>query len=170
MRASQLRLDSYWVDELCFSLNEEYVYDSKNDPVLSPEDLDIEVEPFRNPDNPLQWYFKLAVRLDNKAEKFPYEFVIRLTGFFDVSQDCPPREIEQLALVNSPSILYASARELLAMVTGRSRYLSMILPSVRFFDPPKAKKLEDKETSASKEKKTTTAKKVATRSRKSLKK
>jgi preprotein translocase subunit SecB len=147
MRASQLRLDRYWVDELCFSFNEAYQFEPDAEPVLLPEDLEVVVEPRRNPDNPLEWYFELSVKLPNKAGRFPYTFSIKLTGFFEVQKDCPPSEIDQLALVNSPSILYASARELLAMTTGRGRMLSMVLPSITFYEAPKkdAKPAETKQ-------------------------
>lgn len=134
MRGSQLLLDNYWVEELCFSLDEKYKYEGK-DPVLSPKDLNVIVEPSRNPDNPLQWLFRLAVRLDDKVGQFPYRFTIRLTGFFEVKPGGAPDSAERLALVNAPSILYASARELLAMTTGRSRFLSIILPSITFYEP-----------------------------------
>jgi len=143
MRASNLLLDSYYIDELSFSLDDNYVYDPEKEPTLSASDLSVDVDPWRHPAEPLKWYFRLAVRLDDKEGKFPYRFSVRLTGFFDVQADCPPDLAEPLALVNAPAILYASARELLALVTGRSRYLSVILPSVTFFEPdPKSKRVQ----------------------------
>jgi preprotein translocase subunit SecB len=136
MQASQLRLDDYHLDELRFSLGDNYEFKGTDEErQISAEDLDVEVSPFRNPENPLQWYFRLAVRLDDKEGKFPYSFLIRLTGYFEVTEDCTADMIEPLALINAPSILYASAREILASVSGRSRYLTVLLPSLRFFGP-----------------------------------
>src|SRR5947209_244948 len=135
MKASQLRLDSYHLDELRFSLDDKYEYAADSEPIITAEDLEVEVQPFRLPDNPLQWFFRLRVRLDDKEGKFPYVFSIRLTGFFEVAEDCKPEMIEPLALINAPSILYASAREILAATSARSRFLSVFLPSVRFFAP-----------------------------------
>jgi preprotein translocase subunit SecB len=155
MQASQLRLDQYHVDELRFSLDDDYRFEGmEREPELSAEDLDVEVEPFRNPEEPLQWYFRLSVRLNDKNGKYPYMFSIRLSGFFEVSKDCGPDMVEPLALINAPSILYAAAREILAIVTARSRYLSIFLPSLRFFGPP-AKTIEvpkQKETTSGLEK------------------
>ena len=150
MRASLLLLDSYHLDELCFSMNEKYVYDDDQakEPILTAEDLSIEAEPWRHPEEPLKWFFRLSVRLNNKNAKFPYDFSIKLTGFFNVKKECPPDFAEQLALVNAPAILYASARELLAMVSGRSIFVSVILPSITFFDPPKPKSEEPKRQKA----------------------
>lgn len=141
MQASQLRLDHYYLEDLHFSLDDRYGFDGEmeKDPVLLAEDLDVKLEAFRHPTDPLQWFFKLSVALDDKTSKFPFDFNIRLAGFFDVSEDCKPDMVEQLAMINAPSILYASARELLAIMTARSRYLSIFLPSIRFFGPsPKA--------------------------------
>lgn len=143
MQASQLRLDQYYIEELRFSLDDDYQYEEMDkEPRLTAEDLDVEVQPFRNPDNPLEWYFKLRVQLDDKNGKFPYVFSIQLAGFFEISDDCPEDMIEPLALINAPSILYAAAREILVTTTARSRYLSVFLPTVRFFGPPPTKAVE----------------------------
>lgn len=143
MKPSQLRLDEYYIDELRFSLDNKYENKGlDSDPRLKAEDLDVEVEPFRHPDNPLQWYFRLAVRLEDKEGRFPYKFLIRLTGFFEVTDDCKAEMIEPLALINAPSILYASAREILAGVSARSRFFSVFLPSLRFFAPTLENKVE----------------------------
>src|SRR5688572_17791236 len=134
MRPSQMQLDHYYFDELSFSLSDDYAFDAGVDePKLLPEDLDVEVQPARHPEDPFQWMFKLRIQLENKDNKFPYTFSIRVTGFFDISKDCPPELIDRLALINAPSILYAASRELLALMTGRSRMLNIFLPTVSFF-------------------------------------
>lgn len=143
MRPSLLLLDSYFLDELNFSVDEKFVYDSAKEPTLAAEDLIIEVDQWRHPEQPLKWYFRLSVRLDDKPGKFPYRFSVRVSGFFDVKEECPQGFVEQLALVNAPAMLYASAREVLAMVSGRSAYLSIILPSITFYDPPKRQANEE---------------------------
>lgn len=140
MQASQLLLDRYHIEEFRFSLDDGYIFDeSVAEPILRAEDLDVEVRPFQHPDDPLKWFFKLSVSLNDKESNFPYSFSIGLAGFFDVSEDCLPDMVEPLAMINGPSILFAAAREILALVTARSRYLSIFLPSVRFFaSPPKS--------------------------------
>lgn len=142
MQASQLRLDHYYLEELQFSLDEDYLFE-ENEPVPMAEDLDVTVESSQNPDDLLQWYFKLRIQLADKDSKFPYTFSIRMMGLFEVSKDCPTGLIDQLAQINGPSILYAAARELLAITTARSRCFSILLPSVRFFAPsPQQKAIE----------------------------
>lgn len=165
MKASQLLLDRYHVEELQFSLDDDYLFDeSVSEPVVSAEDLDVEVTPFRHPDEPRKWFVKLRVSLNDKDGKFPYSFSIALAGFFDVSEDCLPDMVEPLALINAPSILYAAARELLSLVTARSRYLAIFLPSVRFFGPPAKPEEEPKRVTAGSTKtalQTTKSRKVA---------
>src|SRR6266542_2644055 len=122
MQASQLQLDHYYLEELRFSLNESFAVEAlENEVPLLAEDLEVTVEAGRNPEDQLQWFFKLQIRLDDDKSKFPYDFTIRMGGLFDVSKDCPPEMIEQLATINAPSILYGAARELLAIATARSR-------------------------------------------------
>ncbi|HEV7397773.1 MAG TPA: protein-export chaperone SecB [Pyrinomonadaceae bacterium] len=143
MRPSQLLLDNYYLDEFSFSLSDDYTFEpGVDEPKIGPEDLEVTVDTARHPEDPLQWMFKLAVSLKNKDNRFPFTFLIRLTGFFEVSKDCPTDLVDRLALVNAPSILYASAREILAVVSGRSRFLTLFLPSVSFFEPTKEAKAE----------------------------
>jgi len=143
MRPSQLQLDHYYFDELSFALSDDYIFEpGVEEPRLLPEDLDVRVETARRADDPLQWMFKLMIRLDNKENKFPYIFSIRVTGFFDVRKDYPAELVERLASVNGPSILYAAARELFAVVTGRTRMLNIFLPTVSFYEHPEAAKAD----------------------------
>lgn len=134
MQASQLQLEHYYLDELHFALTEKYGPETIDSEVpLRSEDVNVKVEAGQNPDNELEWIFRLNITLDDKESKFPYEFIIRLTGFFNVSEDCEPKMREQLATINGPSILFSAAREILATVSARSRFVSIFLPPVRFF-------------------------------------
>jgi len=141
MRPSQLQLDHYYFDELSFALSEDYTFHPDvEEPKLLPEDLDVRVETARHADDPLQWMFKVIIRLDDKKNKFPYVFSIRVIGYFDVGKDYPAEMVEGLASTNGPSILYAAARELLAVVTGRTRLFNIFLPTVSFYEPAKVPK------------------------------
>lgn len=141
MRPSSLLLNLYYLEELCFSVNPKYKYDpssEEEEPKIQPGDIEVNVAPFHHPGDPLQWYFKLGVKLDEKEGRFPYIFSIKLVGFFEVSKEYPSELADRLALVNAPSILYSAARELLAVATARAQHLSVILPLVTFYEPPAA--------------------------------
>lgn len=139
MRPSFLQLEMYHVEELSFSVQPKYEYDPEKEINVLPDDIRVKVEPHQHVENPHKWYFQLQIKSDDKIGKLPYIFSIKLDGFFAVSEECPPDLVKQLALTNSPSLLYSAARELLATVTGRGRHLSIVLPSVTFFEPPKTK-------------------------------
>jgi len=134
MQASNLLLDHYYLDVLHFALNEHDggVLTGDVDIPLTAEDVNTTVEIGQNPDDELEFFFRLTIRLDDKDSKFPYDFRIRLSGFFKVSPDCAPEMREPLATVNGPSVLYGAAREMLAMVSARSRVVSVFLPPIRF--------------------------------------
>lgn len=139
MRSSHLLLDAYYVEELSFSVDPKYKYDGEGETKLLPSDLNVEVEPRQHSQNPLKWYCKLGVTLEDTGGRLPYMFTIKLSGYFMVSEDCPADLADRIAVINAPSLLYSAARELLAVTTGRARYLSMTLPSVTFFEPHAAK-------------------------------
>lgn len=140
MRASNLQLDHYYLEELHFALSERYGTETMEEVPLKAQDVDVTVEAGQNPDNELEWLFRLKIALNDADAKFPYEFSMRLLGYFMVDEDCKPEMREQLATINGPSILYGAAREILAIASARSRYVSIFLPPVRFFgmtkEPP----------------------------------
>jgi len=100
---------------------------------LHAQDVNVTIEVGQNPDNELEWLFRLKIVLDDVDAKFPYDFRVRLLGYFVVSKECEPTMREQLATINGPSILYGAAREILAIASARSRFVSIFLPPVRFF-------------------------------------
>lgn len=145
MRASKLQLEHYYLEELHFALTDESGTEAiENEIPLRAEDVDVTVEAGQNPDNELEWLFRLKVVLNDADSKFPYKFTILLAGFFNVSEDCEPEMREQLATINGPSLLYGAAREVLATISARSRFVSIFLPPVRFFgmtkEPPARQK------------------------------
>jgi preprotein translocase subunit SecB len=145
MQASKLQLDHYYVEELHFALTDRFGVEAIQTEIpLSAEDIDVTVEAGQNPDDELEWYFRLKITLDDKESKFPYEFTVQLSGFFNVSKDCEPEMRQPLATVNAPSILYGAAREMLATASARSRYLSIFLPPIRFFGMIKEQPVDQK--------------------------
>lgn len=141
MRASKLQLEHYYLEEVYFALTDRNGTEDTQDEIpLRAEDVEVTVEAGQNPDNELEWLFRLKVVLNDRDSKFPYRFTIQLAGFFNVSADYESEKREQLATINAPSLLYGAAREILATVSARSRVFSVFLPPVRFFgmtkEPP----------------------------------
>ena len=75
----------------------------------------------------------------------PFDFKVVMIGFFKISEECSEEETEILMTNTAPSVLYSAAREYLLIITGRSRYLPVLLPTVTFFPKRRITKEEIKE-------------------------
>jgi len=85
-----------------------------------------------------RWICSLTIALaDHSKPRAPYAFRISLTGVFLPAPGYPEDGVEQMMNLNAPTVLYGSARELLATVTGRGPFPAVLLPSVSFYRPPK---------------------------------
>ena len=139
---SPLQLDRYFLKELHYSLNPGF----ELGPNMPRKDITIPsvnigvMYSERNPENPRQWMFEVLVDLQEPAEgeKFPYTVQATLIGVFTVSDRYPEERIERLAKTNGPALLYSSAREIIASITGCSPYPQLIIPSVTFLQPERA--------------------------------
>lgn len=160
MQASNLRLEHYFLEELHFALNDRCDVEAiERETPLRAENVDVTVEAGQNPDNQLEWLFRLKIRLDDKESEFPYDFTIKMAGFFNVSEGCEGNMREQLATINGPSLLYGAAREILATISARSRFVPVFLPPIRFFGMTRERPLEQKALPASESEKSTTKRK-----------
>lgn len=141
MRAANLQLDSYFVEEISFRIAPtKREFTETRDP--EGQDLKTEVVIGENKVDPLSKLCRLTVRVSEKSRKLlPYDFKVVLVGFFNLNENCPEQLREDLLLINSPSILYTAARELLLLLSSRSPLGPVMLPTVVF---PGAQKLTSK--------------------------
>lgn len=90
----------------------------------------------RNESKPNQWQIKMRITFkgtDNKPA--PYEGHIDVMGIFTVvAAEMPEDQKLKLVAITCPSILYATAREVIANLTARSMNGLFLLPSVSFAD------------------------------------
>lgn len=157
MQPSKMQLENYFVEEAYFSLQSEQIQNTEDLAILTSEDLEIEVELGEGKDNSFKRFCQLTVTLKEKAaETFPYKFKIQMVGFFNLDSTASAKELDMLMTNGAPSMLYTAAREYLLLITGRTRFLPLMLPTV-FFTPKvkteKAKNEERKKTVASEESK-----------------
>lgn len=90
----------------------------------------------RNDSQPDQWQIKMRISFKG-ADKKPaqYEGHIDVMGIFTVAAVGMPEEQKlKLVAVTCPSMLYATAREVIAGLTARSVNGLFLLPSVSFTD------------------------------------
>lgn len=149
MQTSPLQLEGYYIEDLAVSLHpdiQEHVkleltgifHPLPVEPNLDPHlSLQIAVKIGQKKDEPRRFRVQLQVSSDNEdSPDFPYLFKISLVGYFNVEEDYPLQNLDLLVNINAPSLLYSAARETLAMITGRTAYPALVLPTVTFTPNP----------------------------------
>lgn len=145
MELSSLQLEGYYVKELSFSvrpdMEAEATYTFAPGLQLQPastvksESIKInssvvaavsESEPNR---------FRVELTIESAVDpiiRYPYPFRVVMVGFFRYEGDPSLEESRQIISVNSSTLLYSSAREVLAAATGRGPFPGVQLPTVSF--------------------------------------
>ena len=143
MQPSKMQLERYFVEEVSFNLQSEQFQNLEGIPKLDSTDLDIEVKLGESKDNENKRYCQLTINLNEAAaETFPYKFKVVLVGFFELDASCSEEDTSVIMTNTAPSMLYTAAREYLLLITGRTRFLPVMLPTVIFL--PKKEKAADK--------------------------
>lgn len=153
MQPSKLRLKNYFVEEVSFNLQNAQLKNAEENAELNATDLDIEVRLGESKDEKNKRFCQLSIKLkDVKAETYPYKFKAVMAGFFEIDSSCSEPEADLLITNTAPSMLYTAAREYLLLVTGRTRFYPVMLPTVLFV--PKTKKTSSENKGLSNTKKT----------------
>lgn len=144
MQPSKMQLENYFVEEAFFSLQSDQIENIEDLPNLQSEDLKIEVGLGEGKDDCFKRFCQLTVNLNEKAaEAFPYKFKIQMIGFFNLDSTVSEEELDMLMTNGAPSMLYTAAREYLLLVTGRTRFLPLMLPTVFFSPKVKTEKVRE---------------------------
>jgi hypothetical protein len=98
---------------------------------LRPYNLMFSVESGQHETNPSRFMVVLRVESDPDDNKSPYVFDVTLVGYFR-SRIKPSPVLEPHLVSNAVMILYSSARELLASITGRGPFPALVLPTMHF--------------------------------------
>jgi Preprotein translocase subunit SecB len=151
MKPSPLTLEGYYLRELSVEMNPKfekgqnlaawlgfhYHPDESYEPDLITYEANGAIAIKK--DDPLRRIYELKITSDRSPrKKFPYFFEIAVEGYFRIAEDYPAEKVELLFHANAPALLYAAAREILAVVTGRGPFPAVILPSVSFLDDAEA--------------------------------
>lgn len=148
MQRSKMQLENYFVEEVSFALQNDKLENLEEMPQLESEDLAIEVGLGESKDDEYKRFCQLTVELrEETAEQYPYEFKIQLLGFFNLDSSATEDELDMLITNAAPTMLYTAAREYLLLITGRTRFLPVTLPTV-FFAPQTKDRSEETKTPA----------------------
>ncbi|MCL4310287.1 MAG: protein-export chaperone SecB [Actinomycetota bacterium] len=177
MELSPLQLEGYYVKSLEFSLRPSVEEASTFSAALGLQYLPSEIQEIDpltinfnggggpNSEDISRWRFHLQLKSDIPTESnYPYDFSLEIVGFFKVFFDEPLGKDEIVLRVNATSLLYSTAREVVASATSRGPYPGVMLPAVSFANSPlvdRAKELEKKTATKTKRQvSTASAKKV----------
>lgn len=133
MQTSPLQLDEAFIGEISVKPSE-----VASATPLDSADLLIDATPSyaRSAENPLKWMVKLSVGFRAaEGKSAAYEGHIDCEGYFTVGEaNLPEAKQRRLVAVNAATILYSTAREVVATITARGRNGKLLLPSVSFID------------------------------------
>lgn len=76
--------------------------------------------------------------------KFPFLLEIEYEGRFVLNKRASKKDVEPIAKINCPAILFPFLRESVADLTRRAGFNPLILPPINFVELAKQKELEDK--------------------------
>jgi len=146
---SPLQLEGYYVKSLEFTLRpsveEGSTFSTARGLQFFPNEIQ-EIDPLTinfsggggpNSEDNSRWRFHLRLKSDIPADSnYPYEFSLEIVGFFKVFFDEPLGKDEILLRVNATTLLYTTAREVIASATSRGPFPSVLLPTVSFANSP----------------------------------
>lgn len=145
--ASPISCNNYFVTEINLAANSSYDPDKESDLELADLQVESDITVVKPEDE--QRAVILSVEQNVAREKnAPYNFVIRLVGFFTMVEGLPKERVEQLLLTNGSSILFAAAREILRDMTSKGPYPPLLLPTLSFFPMPKEEPAREAEKAA----------------------
>lgn len=128
MKPSPLRLETSFPAKVSIKNHIDGDSEAEILPECAPEFL-------QNKANPRLWQVKLNVKFAGKpGTRALHEGEIEFVGLFTVTDEVPVESMARLVAVTCPSILYSSAREVVALITGRGPYKAFLLPTVSFTD------------------------------------
>lgn len=134
MTGPPLQLEESFFDTVSVEVVPEYVPDGEGRP--QQHGVEVRLNLATLDDNPGVWRVTLDLTdKDVEAETPRYHFRLRIVGFFRwVGGERPGQEVAQIVAANGASILYSSAREYLLMLTSRTPWGQINLPTMSFAD------------------------------------
>jgi len=134
MAGPPLQLEESFFDAVSLEVVPEYVPDGEGRP--RQHGVEVHLNLATLDDNPGMWRVTLDLTdKDVEGETPRYHFRLRIVGFFRwVRGDHPEQAVAQIVTANGASILYSSAREYLLMLTSRTPWGQISLPTMSFAD------------------------------------
>lgn len=143
---AHIQLDGYYIRELRCAVRADFDEEAKfamgtglhvqqsGIMLCPPLTTNLVIESGQNKKDPSKFRVVLQIESNEEEEQTPYTFDIHLVGYFSLRDAKPPpfagMELEMYR--NAVMILYSTAREVIASVTGRGPFPALILPTLYF--------------------------------------
>lgn len=159
-----MQLDDYRIDDLHFSLNDDYRPDAGPDEIIQYADnYDFEKTVYKRENSDV---FLVEFRIMCNEEEIdnepkPYSFNLCIKGIFSFAEETTEEQIARMINLNSIAVLYGLARGIIAQVTAHTPMGKIILPTVNFVEYFREKEQQACAPEESAAKKKTAKKKTA---------
>lgn len=143
MKPAPISLLDYFVAELSFTANPEFVDSKPSEASIGDGDFRAEVAVLRQAEA-RHWQVVLEVKQQAAANKnCPYSFRVKVVGLFLAAESVPAQHEERTAKIHGASVLYGVTREVVRAVTGRGPHRAVLIPTVSFYETPPTPKLPE---------------------------
>jgi preprotein translocase subunit SecB len=131
MKLSPLQLEGYALLDLAYRANQEHKPGAPIEYIES--DIVVATTCVRDPNDAYRWTPTLSLRFQPRpAANAPYYISLQLAGVLRVSPELEATDPELLIKVNSASLLFGVAREVVRQVTSVGPFPPLLIPSVTF--------------------------------------
>lgn len=135
MKLSPLQLEGYALLDLAYRANQEHKVGAPIEYIES--DIVIATTCERDSMDQQRWTPTLSLRFQPRPDaNAPYYISLQLAGVLRVSPELEAADPETLIKVNSASLLYGVAREIVRQVTSVGPFPPLLIPSVTFRPEP----------------------------------
>lgn len=131
MQRSNLKLETYFVERLSWSLAEGFDPGGEFESELECENIHCDIERAEL-DTPRRAAYRMALEHAARPASAPYEWRLALIGYFELGAGIPDEGAVSFMDSNAPAVLYGAAREVLASALSRGPYAAPLLPTVHF--------------------------------------
>lgn len=136
MNVAPLQLRQYFVTEIRITARRQFK--AKEGWAYNVQNLGSDIKCHKHDKETGKWRVALRLRYNSRPdENVPYDFSIAIVGLFEVLEKWPTAKAKSLVCINAPAMLYSAAREIIAMISGRGPWGTMLLPSMNFMPVPK---------------------------------
>jgi preprotein translocase subunit SecB len=132
IRPSPLSLKRYFVEEIYVAVRPPATPTVEYPSELNVDELDVAVEHFQKEDLKIEFLCRLIVKSRESVRWSPYNFSIKLAGVFHLPDVPNSPNRDQHIRFSMPSILWASAREVLQSQMEKGPFPAPHLPVVTF--------------------------------------